>query len=211
MKIGVLGSGDVGKVLAAGFKAKGHDVVIGTRDAAKLKGFSAEKGVPVKGFAGTVAHGDVVILAVHGAAVEAVIQAAGGAAAFAGKTVIDPTNPLDFSTGAPRLFVGTSDSLGERIQGWLPQSKVVKAFNTMGNINMIDPKLGDGTPTHLIAGEDDAAKAQVTALLKEVGWSDVLDMGPIGASRWLEALCMAWVSIMLKTQGSKHAFAVLRQ
>jgi predicted dinucleotide-binding enzyme len=210
MKIGVQGSGDVGKVLAAGFKAKGHDVVIGTRDAAKLKDYSADKGVAVKDFAGTAAHGELIVLAVSGAAVEAVIQAAGGAAAFAGKTLIDPTNPLDFSTGAPQLFVGTTDSLGERIQRWLPQAKVVKAFNTMGNGRMIDPQLKAGIPTHFIAGDDEAAKAKVGALLKEAGWADVQDLGPISASRWLEALCMAWVMVMAKNQSYGHAFALLR-
>lgn len=213
MKIGVIGSGDVGKVLAAGFKAHGHEVVIGTRDAAKLKDFSAESGVPVKDMAATAAFGELVVLAVHGAAAEDAIKAAGGADAFKGKVLIDPTNPLDFSGGMPpKLFVGTTDSLGERIQRALPGAKVVKAFNTVGNVHMIDPKLADGTPTHFIAGDDAGAKATVTQLLHEVGWSDVQDMGGLSSSRWLEAMCLAWVMIMAGSGGQTgHAFAVLRK
>lgn len=211
MKIGVIGSGDVGKVLAQGFKEAGHDVVIGTRDAAKLADYAKASGVKVLSMADTAKHGEIVVLAVHGTAAEEVIKTAGGAAAFAGKTVIDPTNPLDFSGGMPpKLFVGTSDSLGERIQRALPDAKVVKAFNTMGNVRMIKPQFANGTPTHLIAGDDDAAKAAVTKLLNEVGWKDVQDLGGISSSRWLEALCLTWCMVMLKNGSQNHAFSLLR-
>src|SRR5262245_44758505 len=83
-KIGVLGSGDVAQTLAKGFKTKGYDVRIGTRDPAKLASFSRESGVPSGTFSSSAEHGDLLVLAVKGTAALSVLEMA-GASALAGK------------------------------------------------------------------------------------------------------------------------------
>jgi predicted dinucleotide-binding enzyme len=122
--------------------------------------------------------------------------------------VIDATNPLDFSSGAPSLFVGHDDSLGETVQRAAPRSRVVKAYNMVGNRLMVDPKLPAGPPTMLIGGDDDDAKAVVTRLLQDTGW-EVADLGGIAVSRYLEPLAMAWVLYGMRNGASEHAFRML--
>ncbi len=213
MNIGVLGSGAVGQVLAKGYREAGHNVTIGTRDRSKLgrlqQGSRRERGKLSEG--GRQARGEVIIFAVLGVGAQEAIQLA-GAENFKAKLVLDTTNPLDFSKGfPPSLFVGHTDSLGERIQRWMPGAHVVKAFNTMGNPHMIKPHYGDGTPTHFIAGDDAGAKKKATELLNEVGWKDVQDLGPISSSRLLESLCLAWCLIYGATGSGDHVFALLRK
>jgi predicted dinucleotide-binding enzyme len=110
--------------------------------------------------------------------------------------VIDAMNPLDFSGGfPPRLSITGEDSLGERVQRALPDAKVVKAFNTIGNPYFADPRFSAGQPTMLIAGDDEGAKRTVGDVLADFDWSDVVDIGGIEGSRELEAICIAWVKI----------------
>jgi predicted dinucleotide-binding enzyme len=124
---------------------------------------------------------------------------------LAGKVVIDTTNPLEFSTGKPGLFVGWNDSLGEQIQRAIPDAKVVKAYNIVGNALMVDPDVPGGPPTMLIAGDDGDAKKTVTELLTDTGW-EVSDLGGIEASRHLEPMCIAWVLHGFASGGWEHAF-----
>jgi predicted dinucleotide-binding enzyme len=200
VKIGILGSGVVGQSLARGYARHGHEARIGTRK-------TDVEGLPVGPPAEVAAEADLVVLCVQGAA--AVELASSLAAELDGKVVIDTTNPLDFSSGAPGLFVGTTDSLGEQVQRAVPGARVVKAYNTVGNALMVDPQLPGGPPTMFIAGDDDAAKQTVTELLRATGW-DVADLGGIAASRWLEAMCMAWVVYGAKNGSWDHAFRLLR-
>jgi len=200
MKIAILGSGVVGQALAGGYPRHGHEVRIGTRQAAVAD-------FPVDSPAGAAAWGDIVVLAVKGEA--AVDMAQSVADDLAGKVVIDTTNPLDFSSGGPQLFVGWNDSLGERVQRAVPPAKVVKAYNIVGNTLMVDPQLAGGPPTMLIAGDDDEAKRVVTALLEDTGW-EAADLGGIDASRHLEAMCMAWVLHGVRSGSWNHAFKLLR-
>ena len=212
-RVGVLGSGEVGRRLAEGFHSRGRDVMIGSRDPAKpelgewLSGGGA--GIEAGTFAQTAAHGELLVLAVLGDAAENAIDDA-GAANFTGKVVIDAMNPLDFSGGfPPKLSICGEDSLGERVQRALPDAKVVKAFNTIGNPYFVDPGFSDGQPTMLIAGDDDAAKHTVTDVLAEFGWSDTIDIGGIEASRELEAICIAWVKIGGARGAWDHGFKLL--
>jgi len=199
MKIGILGSGAVGQALARGFARHGHEVVIGTRK-------SEIEGLPVATPEQAVTDADLVVLGVAG---RASVQLAGSLShLLEGKVLIDATNPLDFSTGAPRLFVGFEDSLGEQVQKAVPGARVVKAYNTVGKALFVDPELPGGPPTMFIAGNDDAAKGIVTQLLQETGW-EVADLGGIEASRWLEAMCMAWVAYGARTGTWGHAFKLL--
>ena len=185
--------------MGKGFASRGHDVKIGSRNPKgkdlqawlkETKG-KASTGSPAE----AAAHGELIVLAVLGAAVDDAIDLA-GRDHFDGKVIIDTTNPLDFSKGMPPgLFLGTTDSLGERIQRRLPNARVVKCFNIVSNVSMVDPKLPGGPPDMLIAGDDAAAKKKVTAILKEFGWPGAIDVGGIDGSRWLEATVPLWVRV----------------
>ena len=215
-KIGVLGSGDVGRVLAAGFAAAGHDVILGSRDTKSDKLVEWQKKTEGRtklgSFADVVKHGDVIVLATLGAVVEDVIKLAGGADAFAGKVILDAANPLQFSaTAPPSLFVGGNDSLGERVQRWLPRAHVVKAFNTIGNAHMVKPSFPNGDPDFFHAGNDKTAKQTVVDLAKDLGWHSFVDLGDITASRALEEMCIAWVRVGITGGSWGHAFKLLRK
>ncbi len=197
MRIGVLGSGAVGPALARGYARHGHEVRIGTRRS-DVEGLAT--GTPSE-----VARGaDLVVLAVRGNAAVQVVS--GLSAELEGKVLVDATNPLDASGG---MFVGTTDSLGEQVQRAVPGARVVKAYNTVGNTLMVDPDLPGGPPTMFLAGNDPEAKAMVIELLETTGW-DVADLGGIESSRWLEAMCMAWVAYGRTSGGWGHAFRLLR-
>jgi predicted dinucleotide-binding enzyme len=212
-RVGVLGTGEVGRRLAAGFRSRGHDVMIGSRDPAKpelrewLSGDGA--GIEADTFTRVAEHAELLVLAVLGNAAEAAIADA-GPENFSGKVVIDAMNPLDFSGGfPPKLSIAGEDSLGERVQRALPDAKVVKAFNTIGSPYFVDPKFSGGEPTMLIAGEDDGAKRTVGDVLADFGWFDVLDIGGIEGSRELEAICIVWVKIGGKRSAWDHGFKLL--
>ena len=185
-RIGVLGSGEVGRRLAAGFGSRGHDVMIGSRDPGQreLRDWLSGDGASVQAgtFAQAAVHGELLVLAVLGNVAEEVITAA-DPGNFGGKVVIDAMNPLDFSGGfPPRLSITGEDSLGERVQRAAPAAKVVKAFNTIGSPYFVDPSFSEGAPTMLIAGDDEGAKGTVGDLLADFGWSDVVDIGGMRGS-----------------------------
>lgn len=211
VKVGVLGSGDVGRVLAGGFLKLGHEVRIGSRSPEKLKEWaaSAGKGASTGTFAEAAEFGDIIVLATHGEGTQSAVEMA-GAGNFDGKVVIDATNPLDFSSGGPQLSIGFNDSLGEKVQRWLPKAKVVKAFNTVGNAHMIDPQFPGGPPTMFIAGNDADAKKLMTQICEAWGW-EVADLGGIDASRYLEPMCLTWVLYGIHTGQWNHAFKMLRK
>ncbi|HKO28084.1 MAG TPA: NAD(P)-binding domain-containing protein [Solirubrobacteraceae bacterium] len=213
MRVGVLGTGEVGRRLAAGFRSRGHEVMIGSRDPAKadLDGWRSGDGAGVEPgtFADVAAHGELLVLAVLGNAAEQAIADA-GPENFSGKVVIDAMNPLDFSAGfPPKLSITGEDSLGERVQRALPDARVVKAFNTIGSAYFVDPRFSDGQPTMLIAGDDEDAKRTVTDLLADFGWSQTVDIGGIEGSRELEAICIAWVKIGGARGAWDHGFRLL--
>jgi predicted dinucleotide-binding enzyme len=212
-RVGVLGTGEVGRRLAAGFSSRGHEVVIGSRDPDKpeLLEWLAGDGAGIRAgtFTQAAAHGEVLVLAVLGDAAENVIADA-GAENFAGKVVIDAMNPLDFSSGfPPKLSISGGDSLGELVQRTLPNASVVKAFNTIGNPYFVDPHFSEGRPTMLIAGDDEDAKSTVSDVLADFGWSDVVDIGGIEGSRELEAICIVWVKIGGLRGAWDHGFKLL--
>jgi predicted dinucleotide-binding enzyme len=212
-QVGVLGSGEVGRRLAAGFASRGHDVMIGSREPGKpeLSEWLSGDGAGIKAgtFAETAAHGELVALAVLGNAAEEAIADA-GPERFAGKVVIDATNPLDFSGGfPPKLSICGEDSLGERVQRALPDARVVKAFNTIGNQYFVDPSFSDGLPTMLIAGDNAEAKRTVSDVVADFGWPEAVDIGGIEGSRELEAICIAWVKIGGARGAWDHGFKLL--
>lgn len=210
-RVGVLGSGDVGKRLAAGFASRGHDVLIGSRDPGKLRGWLATEGAGITAgtFAEAAAHGELLVLAVRGTAVESAIALA-GADNLAGKVVIDTTNPYDFSQGfPPGLAWGHTDSGGERVQRAAPRARVVKCFNVIGNPYFVDPKFETGQPTMFIAGNDPEAKRVVADVLDDFGWPPPADCGGIEAARLLEPMSVLWLRLIDPT--TRHALALLRE
>jgi hypothetical protein len=213
MKIGILGSGVVAKTLGAGLQRKGHAVMLGTSDPAKLATWVAGAGgVRVASFAEAAAFADLAILAVKGSASVAVVNAA-GAQALAGKTVIDAGNPI--ADGPPvhgvlPFFTGPNESLLETLQAAFPAVHFVKAFNSIGSAHMIDPKFAGGPPTMFIAGNDAAARAEVTALVRQLGW-ECADMGFAEAARAIEPLCMLWCIPGILHNQWGHAFRLLEQ
>lgn len=211
-KIGILGSGDVGRSLGGGLVAHGYDVMIGSRnpDSDVLTAWKASTGGTTGSSMQAAEHGEIVIVATQFEGTPVALQSA-GLTSFTGKVVIDVTNPLDFSQGGPpHLAVDRGTSAGEKIQDLLPDAYVVKAFNIVNARFMIDPDFADGPPTMCIAGNDGAAKKTVTTLLEEVGW-DVADLGPITASRYIEGMAMCWIWYGFATDTWDHAFRLLRK
>jgi 8-hydroxy-5-deazaflavin:NADPH oxidoreductase len=211
MKIGVIGSGDVGKVLASGFLKHGHEVVIGTRDPAKLAAWAkANPKGRVGSFADAAQFGEAVVLAVQGAvALEAV--AAAGARALEGKVVMDATNPIGGppEKGVLKFFTSLDESLMERLQKAQPKTRFVKAFSSVGNRRMVNPDFGGLRPTMFICGNDAGAKATVTKILDQFGW-DTEDMGGAEAARAIEPLCMLWCIPGFTRNQWTHAFKLLK-
>lgn len=217
MKVGILGSGDVGRALGSGFVSRGHDVMVGSRTPkakghlawlSRVKGGASAGTLTVGTLQDAARHGEVVVLAVPGEAVDKVLRTA-GVPHFARKLVIDVTNAFAFRGSKPGLLLGIDDSVGEQVQRSLPKAKVVKAFNTIPSSQMVDPKFRDGVPAPMIAGNDAAAKQQVVAILRELGWPGALDLGKIEASRWLEALTVLWWLAGESLGRWDHAFAVV--
>jgi len=214
VKIGILGTGDVGKALGNGFIALGHEVMMGSRDAKNEKAVAWASTAGINGSTGTFADavkfGDVIVLALLWAGAENALKLA-GVENFAGKVVIDAINPLVFEPGkGPELAIGHTDSAGEQIQRWLPSARVVKAFNIVGNAHMFKPDFPGGPPDMFICGNDAAAKQTVTEILKDFGWL-VIDIGGIESSRLLEPLCILWVGYGMRTGTYNHAFKLLRK
>jgi predicted dinucleotide-binding enzyme len=212
MKVGILGSGAVAKALAAGFLAHGHQVMLGTRHAAKLAAWSAEHGAAKVGdMAGAAAFGELLVLAVKGTAAVDALRAAGDAA-IKGKVVMDATNPIADApptNGVLSFFTSLDDSLMERLQREFPQARLVKAFNSVGSASMVNPSFAGGKPTMFICGNDEGARRSVAGIAEQFGW-EVEDLGAAEAARAIEPLCMLWCIPGFQRQDWVHAFKVLR-
>ena len=214
MKIGVFGTGDVGQALGTGLVGLGHEVKMGSREAGNEKarawvtktGKRASQGT----FAEAATFADLAVLATLWSGTENVLRLA-DPKNLAGKVVIDATNPLVFTPGAPpSLALGHTDSGGEQVQRWLPQSRVVKCFNTVGYAHMVHPDFPGGPPDMFLCGNDAEAKKTVTEICRGFGWP-VIDIGGIEGARLLEPLCILWVLYGARTNSWNHAFKLLRK
>lgn len=213
-KIGILGSGAVGKTLATGFLQHGYEVIMGTGNASKLSEWHGKnpKG-KVASFADTAKSSGIIILAVKGHAAEEVLKLAGHAN-LQGKTILDATNPIDEKrppiNGVLHFFTSNDHSLMEQLQKAVPQAHFVKAFNSVGSAFMVNPDFGGIKPTMFICGNSDEAKKQATSILTQFGW-DTEDMGKAEAARAIEPLCMLWcIPGFLRNQWS-HAFRLMKK
>ena len=214
MRIGILGTGDVGRARGKGFAMLGHEVKMGSRDAnnEKARAWASEVGklTSTGTFSDAAQFAEMAVLATLWSGTENALRSA-GAQRLAGKVVIDATNPLVLAPGAPpALALGHTDSGGEQVQRWLPEARVVKAFNTVGNAHMVKPQFPGGPPDMFICGNDAAAKADVTNILTAFGWNTI-DIGGIEGSRLLEPMCVLWVLYGIRTNTWNHAFKLLRK
>jgi len=219
MRIGVLGTGAVGQALATRLVTLGHDVMMGSRDAANPKAMAWAQGATGPGpasagsFADAVRHGEVAINATAGTASLAALTAAGGGEALSGKVLVDVANPVDYSRGTPpTLAVANNDSLGEQIQRAFPQARVVKTLNTVNANVMVHPAAVPGGHTVFVAGDDPAARQTVIELLRELGWlnGDILELGGIQAARAMEMYVPLWLSVMAAQQTPMFNIRVAR-
>ncbi len=202
MRIGVLGTGMVGQTLGTKLVVVGHDVVMGSRDAANLKATGWATSTDGRGRAGTFAeaaeHGEIVVNATSGQGSLAALELA-GADNLAGKVLVDVANPLDFSHGMPpSLTVANTDSLGEQIQRGFPDARVVKTLNTVTASVMVSPGDLASLTSLFVAGNDTDAKEMTIRLLESFGWpvDRIVDLGDITAARGTESYLLLWVRIM---------------
>ncbi len=200
MRIAVLGTGMVGRSLAGRLAELGHTVVMGTRDPEATRGRSDHSeipGVELVTFADAAGSAGLVVNATSGTVSLEVLEQA-GKDNLAGKVLVDVANPLDFSRGfPPTLAVEDTDSLGEQIQRTYPQSHVVKTLNTMNASVMVHPEtVGEGDHTVFVAWDDGEAKATVVGVLRDIGHTDVMDLGDIAAARGVEMFLPLWLRLM---------------
>jgi 8-hydroxy-5-deazaflavin:NADPH oxidoreductase len=211
MKVGVLGSGEVGKALAGGFLKHGHKVMMGTRTTARLADWAAQnRSCHIGSVAEAAEFAELVVLAVKGTAALDALNAA-GPANLARKPVIDATNPIADvppENGVLRFFTSLDESLMERLQRKFESARFVKAFNSVGSAFMVNPQFKGGRPTMFICGNDDAAKKTVSGVLEAFGW-ETADMGKAEAARAIEPLCMLWCIPGFLRNDWTHAFKLL--
>jgi predicted dinucleotide-binding enzyme len=209
-RMGVLGSGEVGKVLSAGLKKHGYEVRIGSRTPAKLTDFAQAAGIQAGTFAEVAAWGEGLVLAVLGAGAEEALRDA-GAESLRGKLVIDTTNPISKEPpedGVLRYFTPANSSLMEQLQASFPEAHLVKAFNSVGASLMVNPVLSS-KPTMFYCGNDESARSQAARIIEQLGWEPA-DMGTAKAARAIEPLCQLWCIPGFRENRWSHAFHLLR-
>lgn len=211
----------VGQIVGGKLAELGHDVMLGTRTPSELdtpkrggstlREWQGATNANIGTFEDTAKHGEVLVNATNGgASLEALHMA--GEANLDGKVLIDVANPLDFSKGfPPTLAIKDTDSLAETIQRAFPNVKVVKTLNTMNASVMVNPKsVAEGRHTVFVSGNDAAAKATVTTLLRAFGWTDVLDLGGLETARGTEMLLPIWLRTMGALGHANFNFHVAR-
>ena len=213
VKVGILGSGDVGKTLAKGFLKHGYQVVIGSDHAEKLEEFKGENPqIEIATFEQASKTGDIVVLCVKGTVAEKIIEKV--KRHLSGKTVIDSTNPIADvppQDGVLKFFTTLDESLMERLQKIAPDARFVKALNSVGSGLMINPNFRDDTkPTMFICGNNDDAKMKVYKILEKFGF-EIEDMGKAESARAIEPLCILWCIPGFLRNEWAHAFKLLKK
>lgn len=215
MKIGIIGSGAVGRVLASAFLEEGYQVMLGSRNPKKDEVVKWQNENP-KGLAGdfeaTASFGELIVLATKGSVTMNAIELA-GKQNLVGKVIIDATNPIAEKppvNGVLSFFTTTEESFMEQLQKTVPEGKFVKAFNSVGNALMYKPDLQGQKPTMFICGNDAQAKQTVTEILEKFGWESE-DMGSVEAARAIEPLCILWCITGFLKNDWMHAFKLLKK
>jgi 8-hydroxy-5-deazaflavin:NADPH oxidoreductase len=191
LKIGILGNGNVGGALGRAWTAKGHEIKYGKRGPSNAEAVSSAQ---------------VVVLTVPWGAAQEAIKDCGN---LGGKILVDCTNPL--TPDLKGLSIGLTTSAGEQVAVWAPGAKVVKAFNTIGAMNMGNAQFGNQAADGFYCGDDAAAKQTVSGLIEDTGMNPV-DVGPLRNARLLEPLAMLWIDLAVnQKQGADHAFKLIRR
>ena len=203
----------VGEALGRKFVQLGHQVRMGSRTASnEIATQWARANVPNAShgiFAEAVGFGEMLFICLKGIAFLDVAQTV-DPAAFAGKVLVDVSNPLDFSRGMPpSLSICNTNSLGEEVQKAVPLAKVVKTLNIVNCDVMVDPARG-GHPSMLVCGNDAEAKGKVTTLLKTMGWRDIIDLGDITKSRGTEMLLPLWMNLFTLFGNANFGFKIVK-
>ena len=209
MKIGIVGSGSVAQAIGSGLVKKGHQVMMGSRDPAKpaIKGWLDKSGAAAQAgtFAQAAQYGEIIFVATKGTATEQALQLA-GPENFAGKVVVDVTNPLKMNSEKQMILAPLPDgSLGETVQRLLATARVVKTLNTVNSAHMVEPQFPGGKPQMFLCGNDADAKAVVGDLLKSFGWEPI-DAGKIDAARLLEPLSLLGIRLALASGNWNYLF-----
>ncbi len=214
MKIAVLGTGVVGNTIGSKLIRLNHKVMMGSRTAdnekakawVELNGTNASQGT----FNNAAEFADIIFLCTKGEVTLEVLKMI-DVNAFKNKTVIDVSNPLDFSRGMPpSLIISNTNSLGEEIQKLLPDAYVVKSLNIVNCEVMVNPKKTNGDPTMFMCGNDNDAKLLVKKLLEDFGWNDIIDLGDITGARAMEMILPIWLRTYMATQNAYIGFKILR-
>ena len=211
-KVGIIGSGVVARTLAKGFLYNNHEVLVGSRTPSKLEEWKEQIGKPVSvgSMSDAAKFGDIIVLATKGLVSEEIVKS--NPQLLDNKTIIDTTNPIADEppiNGVIKFFTPSNESLMERLQKAAPNANFVKAFNSVGNAYMINPKFNGGRPTMFIAGNSPEAKAHVIEILNEFGW-DAEDMGLVESARPIEQLCVLWCLPGFLRNQWNHAFKLVK-
>ena len=199
MKVGVIGAGRVGATLGRGFAAAGHQVAWGVRSPDDAEVEDART-VPA-----VVAWADAVVLAVPFGAAKSAVEAAGD---FAGKPLLDATNPIGAGLS---LLHGHDDSGAERVASWATNAHVVKIFNTTGFENMANPAYPEGAVMMPFCGDDEGACEMARELASGIGF-DAVFLGPLSKARLLEPMALIWITLaMQRGEGRDFAFRLARR
>jgi predicted dinucleotide-binding enzyme len=208
MTIAIIGAGNIGGALAALWTERGHTVWVGVRDAQseRVRKLKQKTNANLTTVADAVSKAEIVALCVPWHAVPATLGEAGS---WAGKILIDVTNPL--AADLQSMEIGTTTSAGEMIAEWFPQARVVKAFNTIGAYLFGNAQFDGLSADGYYCGNDEAAKAVVGPLIADAGFEPV-DVGLLRSARMLEALAMFWIDLKVnqRIQGD-FAFKLLRR
>ncbi len=215
-KTGILGTGMVGSTVGAKLVELGYEVKMGSRTPGNEKAAAWAKSQGAKASHGTfedaAKFGEIVLLCTKGDATMEALKLV-KPESLRGKTVIDISNPLDFSKGMPPTLVQqytNTNSLAEEVQKALPGANVVKSLNIVNCQVMVNPKKSGGDPTMFVAGNSGPAKEEVKGILKQFGWSDIIDLGDITGARGMEMILPIWLRTWGATQNGYFGFKIVR-
>ncbi|MBI1764418.1 MAG: NADPH-dependent F420 reductase [Acidobacteria bacterium] len=210
MRIAIIGAGNVGAALGAGWARAGHAVTFGVRDTASVKAnqFAQGIGARVANVTEAATASEVIVLSTPWEATPAALAACGN---VTGKLIVDCTNPLKMGANGLELTIGHDTSGAEKLAALVPGAHLVKAFNQTGFANMAAPVYDGQASVMFVCGEDAASRSTVCDLAKALGF-DAIDAGPLRAARLLEPLAMLWIHLAFTTELNRDfAFAVLRR
>lgn len=211
-KVGIIGSGNVGKDLAKGFVQFGYETTLSSRSEEKRKSLEQEiAGIKTDTPENTAKNSELIIFAVKGSEAKAALQEI-GSENFTGKTIIDTTNPIANENpvnGVLVYFSSINKSLMEELQEMAPEARFVKAFSSVGSAHMVNPGFSS-KPSMFICGNSKDAKEEVSDVLEKFGW-ETEDMGSVEAARAIEPLAMLWCIPGFRENSWNHAFKLLKK